>query len=271
MTLLKSLHNFKSYPKINLNLEVMPKEANELLHKIKSVVIPFYGLYDEVKITKAKSYKLKSNIIIKDNIISKVVEYFKREYNISFNYQIKLKKNIPLGSGLGGASSNAWIIINFINQEFNLNLTIEELRSIAMLFGSDIPLFSYNQPLLVEEYGNKLTLINIKDLKNILLITIPKLSINTKEMYSLFDSETNKIIDTYNYSFEIEQITKRGNSFFSIILKNNHFAKIYNELTKINTPFLTGSGPSLFMVNINHNIIKKVLKIKGLKTYFYEF
>ena len=260
---------YYSYPKINLNLQVYPKKEGDLLHQINSVVVPFYGLYDVIKITKAKSYKLKCNIKIENNIIDRIIEFFEKNFNIKFNYHVKLIKNIPIGAGLGGSSSNAYTIINFINKEFSLNLTNDELIDICLNFGSDIPLFSYDKPVVIANYGDDLRAININNLNNILLITFPNYHVDTKCMYQQFDMQTPEVVN--NYSNNLTDILNIGNAFLKLNLKNIIFDNLYNNLQKLGKLYLTGSGPSLFMVNVSKDKLKELKKIKNIKYYYYEY
>ena len=63
------------------------------------------------------------------------------KFNIKKGIHISLIKNVPLGSGLGGGSSNAAVTLLAINKLFNLQLSSYEFQSIAESLGSDVPFF----------------------------------------------------------------------------------------------------------------------------------
>ena len=111
----------KSFCKINLFLSVI-KKLNKNYHIIKSLVT-FCSLYDVITISKKKgvednitfSGKFKKGIDKQNNTISKTLFLLRKE-NLLKNqfFNINIKKNIPHGSGLGGGSSNAANLINFL-------------------------------------------------------------------------------------------------------------------------------------------------------------
>ena len=62
--------------------------------------------------------------------------------NILFPYlKIHLHKAIPAGAGLGGGSSDAAYFLKAINRYFELEITDEELKDMALELGSDCPFF----------------------------------------------------------------------------------------------------------------------------------
>ena len=54
-----------------------------------------------------------------DNIFTNIIKYFQQEFNIKDNVEIDLAKNIPVGSGLGGGSSNGAKLIEYFNKKYN--------------------------------------------------------------------------------------------------------------------------------------------------------
>ena len=113
----------KSYAKINLSLGVTGKLKSGY-HTIESL-ISFLNLYDEIKIRKIKNKENKINFlgkfskgINKNNTVSNLLKILNNN-NLLKNqkYFIKIKKNIPQKSGLGGGSMNASSLIDFRSQK----------------------------------------------------------------------------------------------------------------------------------------------------------
>ena len=77
-------------------------------------------------ITFIPSNKLKIEFLNADipleNTVSQSIELISKSYNIDLNYKIIIHKNIPIGSGLGGGSSNAAHILKILNQLYSLNI-----------------------------------------------------------------------------------------------------------------------------------------------------
>ena len=112
----------KSFCKINLSLRVLKKLDNGY-HNIKSL-ITFCDLHDVLLISKIKgvndkitfSGKFKKGISQKSNTIIKVLGLLrKKNFLKKQKFKIKVQKNIPHGSGLGGGSSNAANLLNYFN------------------------------------------------------------------------------------------------------------------------------------------------------------
>ena len=242
----------KSPAKINLNLSILNKRRDGY-HNIKTH-FQLVDIYDHFKF---KSNK-KGNIRIKsketyldneDNTIynaaKKLIDYKK----INDGIEIEVKKNIPLGSGLGGASSNAASTLIALNKLWNLNLDKEKLIEIASSLGADVPFFVLGKNAIGEGIGDKLIEINMIS-KNILVVT-PNIHSSTKKMFNLYEESRNNK----------KSVLDNQNSFWDVYLNHNPIIKEFifsNGLeNKIN---LSGSGSSLFFYYEDDSEIDKIVK-----------
>ncbi|AUB32171.1 hypothetical protein [Spiroplasma floricola] len=174
----------KSFAKVNINLKVRKRKKH--LHKIYSIFTIVEDFYDEIKIEKSKENK---NIIIcnikeleSDNYIFKVLKILKEEGIVDCFYKISIKKNIPIGSGLGGGSSNAVAVAKYFTKDKKI------LSKIAKQIGTDCYFFINDyKTAIVKGYGNKIkkskkeTIIRFKDL------ILTGINCSTKEVYKKFD------------------------------------------------------------------------------------
>lgn len=96
--------------------------------------------------------------------------------------QIKLKKNIPTGAGLGGGSSNCATTLLALNQLWDLKLNNEQLRTIGAKLGADVPIFIFGQDAIAEGIGEILTPITFPP-QRFLLLT-PNAHINTAQLFA---------------------------------------------------------------------------------------
>ena len=136
--------SYKSPAKLNLFLNIINKR-NDGYHNIQSA-IHLINLFDFLTFQKREDNKvvLKSNIkgLEKQNLVLESFKLIKKKYHIKrFGMNIELIKNIPLGSGLGGASSNAATTLMALKKIWNLKIDKKELMSLASSLGSDVPLF----------------------------------------------------------------------------------------------------------------------------------
>ena len=123
--------------KINIGLWITGKRPDNY-HNIYSYVHKI-SLYDKVYIKPSHFLKVRtSNPNVpegEENIVYKAVKAFENYTGLEATFDIFIEKNIPIGSGLGGGSSNAAAVLNFINKHFNYPLTEKELIKIANSYG----------------------------------------------------------------------------------------------------------------------------------------
>ena len=181
----------KSPAKINLHLEILKKRSDGY-HELESIV-QLVTLYDEIKITETEK-KYNCSIIddlgIRDNIIKNAVDIFRKHIEINKGLKIELKKNIPIGAGLGGGSSNAASVLLGLNELFQTNLKQEEMLDLAASLGSDVSLFIGNPASIIKGRGEIIEPLKIRNDYKIILV-YPGFSISSKDAYKWWDLESN--------------------------------------------------------------------------------
>ena len=184
-------NKIKSYCKINLTLKVIKKLENGY-HNIISL-ITFCKLYDLISISKIKSGKdivvfsgkFRRGISKKSNTVIKVLSLFRQKELIgNQKFKIKIQKNIPHGSGLGGGSSNAADLINYLNSVMRLKFSKKKLINLGKQIGFDVPFSLDRKNLLLT--GKKIETLRIEQkFKLDLLIVYPNLICSTKKIYKI--------------------------------------------------------------------------------------
>ena len=175
----------KSFAKINLTLNV-GKKLNSGLHNIQTNSI-LIDLHDQIKIKKNK--KNKDKIIFKgpfsksvkknNNTILNTLKILRNSKKVVNYYDIEVKKNIPVFSGLGGGTSNSYFVLKKILK--NKKIDKKTFKTIEKKVGSDIKLFHFKQAF----QKNLNTIINYKKNFNLYLLLIyPYINCSTKRTYS---------------------------------------------------------------------------------------
>jgi 4-diphosphocytidyl-2-C-methyl-D-erythritol kinase len=178
-----------SFPnaKINLGLYVLNKR-DDGFHSIETCFYPI-PWYDVLEIIPSKTLEFSSsgNFIPGDeesNLCLKTFASLKSSHNIS-PVRIHLHKNIPIGAGLGGGSSNAAFTCTTLNTLFHLNLTIEQQENVVRPLGSDCAFFIQNQAILAHEKGDVFSDLNCIDLSGYWIYLInPGIHVSTKDAYN---------------------------------------------------------------------------------------
>jgi 4-diphosphocytidyl-2-C-methyl-D-erythritol kinase len=243
----------KSFAKLNLSLLVFRPRKKDGYHPLCSV-FQTISLYDELNIKilphQKGVFKLRCSNpevpVDEKNLLTKL--YLRLKAKIPFGLQIYLKKNIPMGGGLGGGSSNAAVFLQFLNQYVPLNYTKKQLVSFALSFGADIPFFLEGGTSLVRGIGEKLKSIKPGPYKYFVLIN-PQLHLDTKQIYQAFDQD---LATTKNPGRTPKDILKKQvgeNSLKPIVFRQHKlFQELEHKIKSLGYPlYMTGSGSSLFI------------------------
>jgi len=119
----------KSPAKINIGLNIIRKR-DDGFHDLETIFYPLL-LSDILTFEKADETKFESNSdeinSLQTNLIFTAIELLETIVDRKLNVKIYLEKNIPIGAGLGGGSSNAASTLKALNQLFELNLTYDKL------------------------------------------------------------------------------------------------------------------------------------------------
>jgi 4-diphosphocytidyl-2-C-methyl-D-erythritol kinase len=172
--------------KINIGLNVIEKRADGY-HNIQTVFYPI-KINDVVEITDAAVSGCKVEGIAisgspEDNICFKALQLLEAEYHIP-NQQITLLKNIPVGAGLGGGSSDAAHLIKLINQKFNLGIPVAKMEAYASSLGADCAFFIENKPVYAYGKGDQFKPVDL-DLSSYQLVLVkPDIHVSTATAYS---------------------------------------------------------------------------------------
>jgi 4-diphosphocytidyl-2-C-methyl-D-erythritol kinase len=228
----------KAYAKINLSLVVLDKR-DDGFHNIDSIIVPI-NLYDTLYFYENEnSISLRSNVNIPNNIVLKAAFLIKEKYNVNCGVLIKLIKNIPIGAGLGGESADASATIRGLNKLWDLNLSVDEMESIALSLGSDTLFCLYNRPSIVRGRGDILIPFDYPE-ENIILY-VPKLKLNTKNMFLSFDEDTNRLNSPdeklgFNsfLSYALDKYSELNEIYCAL---KDHYLKVY----------FSGSGSAFFV------------------------
>lgn len=181
----------KAYAKLNLSLDITglrPDGYHELI-----MVMQTTTLYDNValeRLTEADGIRSHSNLryIPNDNrnLAVKAASAFFEYTGIRSGVSINIKKNIPVGSGMGGGSADAAAVLRGLNQMHGFPLDRKALEDLGATVGSDVPFCIAGGTQLAEGRGEIL-----KDLPPLpdcsIVICKPAFSISTPELYRRID------------------------------------------------------------------------------------
>lgn len=172
--------------KINLGLNITEKRKDGF-HNIETCFLPV-GLKDALEIIPAENDKfqftnLGTQIIgdITKNLCVHAYQILKDAFPDKIKpVHILLNKQIPMGAGLGGGSSDGAYTLMMLNEYFNLELSEEQLIEFSLMLGSDCPFFIINSPRIGLGRGEQLEKISINFKGYKLLLVNPGIHIATR-------------------------------------------------------------------------------------------
>ncbi|MEI8202330.1 MAG: 4-(cytidine 5'-diphospho)-2-C-methyl-D-erythritol kinase [Bacteroidota bacterium] len=179
--------------KINIGLHIVSKR-DDGYHQIESILYPV-GLCDAVEALPARDGKFEFSTFgnavpgcLHDNLCVKAWELLHKHHHIP-PVKMALVKKIPIGSGLGGGSSDATYVLKLLNTLFDLQLSTTQLENYATMLGSDCPFFVCNTPRFITGRGEIMENINLSLKGYWVAIVKPDVHVSTAEAYALITPE----------------------------------------------------------------------------------
>jgi len=282
---------FYSPAKINLYFDIVRKYSDGYHYII--TVMHTISLYDKVSVKIYPERKKYFEVITSNydipkeaNTVYKMMRNLQKLKDISVGVEVEIEKNIPLGSGLGGGSSNAATFLNAINNMLKLNLTKKQLYSLAKSVGSDAPFFINGGYAFVKGKGEMVECYNSK-LNLDCIVVYPGVQVLSKDAYERFD----KLYPGYKSRSSGNEIFKRfqqllhDDTEIEPFLFNRFEELVYSAYPQvyeaylllkrcgIRRPILSGSGSAVFGIikgdkekkYVRSNIEKEIKKFKGWK------
>ena len=249
----------ESVAKINLGLNVVRKR-NDGFHDLETIFFPIL-LKDIISFEASEKITFSSNSNLlnseSDNLIIKAIRILEEECKTTLLFKINLEKNIPIGGGLGGGSSNAATTLKALNKQMELGINLQKLSELCLALGSDVPYFLNPVPSYAESRGEKLFPINLEIPYPILLINTG-IKIETGWAFSK--------INPSSPSVHLKDLIGNGLPDFDVLRSNmkNDFEeivfneypelkKIKDELYKLGAQFalMSGTGSTIFGIFSN--------------------
>jgi len=193
----------KAPAKINLGLSILGKLPNGY-HRVKTIYTQI-SLFDLIEMEDIKERKI--DFPDKSNLVYKAAELLIKDQGV----KIKLTKKIPMGSGLGGGSSDAAAVLKGLNKLWQLNLNQKELIDLGKKLGSDVAYQIVGGTKMEVQGGSEAgKFIDLgKVIDGFVVVCVPKIFISSKEAYSqVEDDKSGKQEVLWHNDFEIWTLPK---------------------------------------------------------------
>jgi 4-diphosphocytidyl-2-C-methyl-D-erythritol kinase len=157
--------------------------------------------------------------------------------------EIRVDKQIPMGGGFGGGSSNAASVLVALNTLWNCGLGLPELAQLGRQLGADVPVFVYGQNAWAEGIGDRLTPIQLP--KAWFLVIDTGVHVATAELFQSPQlTRTQKLVKIESYVSGSLQ----GNAFESLVRQAKPpIDRVFKYMASFGQVALTGTGGGCFM------------------------
>jgi len=259
------MKKYKAFAKVNIFLKITGTREN--YHEIVSRFMKVGNLYDELSFISKKNVEAKANEFkilgsfsceTKQNTIYKAYVALKEETssealeNLMRTHAIKVEKSIPAFAGLGGGSSDAATYLKMCNEVLHLGLSFNELATIGLKVGADVPFFIYGyESANVSGIGEVVEKFEEPPLS--FEIYTPDVEISTPKVYKSYRENFYEPIDGFIAKELKEQSSKEILQTMTPKEANDLFAPALKEYPKLESYykegyFFSGSGSSFFRV-----------------------
>jgi 4-diphosphocytidyl-2-C-methyl-D-erythritol kinase len=202
--------------KINVSLHVVGVRRDGY-HLVDTIMLPV-SLYDDLTIHKNRggTGRRKQNRLTvtcddpsvpggKKNLAYKAAELLLSEAEIDASVDIRIRKRIPVGAGLGGGSTDAAATLLGLNRLFSLGYTSRRLEKLALSLGADVPFFIRGGPARARGIGEQLT--GLRGVRRFwLVILYPGFAVSTAWVYKNLRHKSTRCIANTSMAFPLRSL-----------------------------------------------------------------
>lgn len=263
----------KPCAKINVCLKVTGvREDGYHLLRMVNLPIDLHDVIEIEKINAVDTYIATDGLgwgAVQESICHKALDLLRKTYGFQENFNIKIHKEIPFAAGLGGGSSDAAFVMLAVKKILKLQISDEELNSLALKIGADVPYFLNPKPALLEGIGEKITYLDVKN-KYYCLIVKPARGCSTQEIYQKCNDFQGTRIDVENV---LKALKEGDDDLLQKSMGNDlqlpaesllpEIGEIYSQFVKMGFRIcgMTGSGSAMFALSTKEKEIKEAAKV----------
>lgn len=252
--------------KLNLFLHITGRRENGY-HELQTI-FQLIDLYDWMNFEAIGDEGIQieglDDVQLEQNLIYRAAQLLKPHAKKPCGLNIRIEKNIPMGAGLGGGSSNAATTLIVLNQLWQCELSEQQLADYGVKLGADVPIFVLGRNAWAEGIGEHLSFIDLAQKKFIILK--PDCFISTQQLFSQKTLTRDSKITTF-CAYQL-QPSSFGNNFEPLA------RQLYSEvdeamryLDQFGLAKLTGTGACVFTEVTNEMNVEQILQNAPCKAY----
>jgi 4-diphosphocytidyl-2-C-methyl-D-erythritol kinase len=245
----KDVQSFLAPAKINLFLHITGRRENGY-HTLQSV-FQLLDFYDTLKLKTTNTGEIirinhVEGVPTTEDLCMRAAVKLQQATGCKMGVEYLIEKNIPMGGGLGGGSSDAATMLLALNQLWQLHLSRKELMQIGLSLGADVPVFVFGQNAWAEGVGEDLTEISLEP--SYYVVLTPPVHVSTAQVFAnstlTRDTKPLKIAD---FSSGANSDVFRNDLEAVVSKEFPAVASTLNWLRQYGKPRMSGSGASVFL------------------------
>jgi len=175
------------------------------------------------------------------NLIVRAARLLQQSSGCVLGADIWLDKRLPLGGGIGGGSSDAATTLLGLNHLWQLHWTADQLATLGLTLGADVPVFVHGHAAFAEGIGERLTSVELPE--TWFLVVVPQVAISTADVFN--DPQLTR--DTP--ALTVRSVLQRGGRNDCLPVVQRRYIEVRNALILLNkfvSARLTGTGCCVF-------------------------
>ena len=235
---------FPAPAKLNLMLRIVGRRADG--YHLLQTVFQFIELCDWLSFEPSDDGLVKlaqtlDGVAEDSDLTVRAAKLLKAETGFKAGVTISVEKNLPMGGGLGGGSSDAATTLVVLNHLWNLGLSTEKLMQLGLSLGADVPIFVHGHAAWAEGVGEQVQDIDVPELWTVVIK--PDCHVNTGEIFSAKeltrDSKPIRMRDFIAGQHQNDCVTVVSQRYSAV-------KQALVELSEFSEARLTGTGACVF-------------------------
>lgn len=241
-----NLPRYPSPAKLNLDLRIIGKRADGY-HLLESI-FTLINLQDTLCIQARNDNQINlhtptPNVPPEQDLTVRAVHALRQATACTKGADIWLEKNIPMGAGLGGGSSNASTVLMVLNHLWQCQLNTQQLIDIGVKLGADVPFFIFGQTAFAQGIGEQLQAIAVPQQHYV--VVRPNVHVATPKIFAHPDLPRNSPSHPNPTYANLHPL--RNDMQAVVLAEYPPIAEAYRLLNQYGETRLTGSGACLFL------------------------
>ena len=187
-----------AFAKINSCLHIIAKRPDGY-HELRTI-FQTISLRDTVHLTFRRDsggfeYFFTSDdptMVNNDNLVTRAVQAFQREFGLSGSLSVHLEKKIPVARGLGGGSSDAAATLIGLMRLTDTSLPLAKMIKLAASLGADVPFFLFGGRALAVNRGDEIYPLADLPQRSVVVVSPQGIGVSTKDAYEWASAELTK-------------------------------------------------------------------------------